>query len=209
VIVNCTFGTEDKPMPVHLEVLEAARRLCRERGGWTFRPDEAVRALPHLNASTIRTHVVSRCCVNAPKHHPHRWAYFRRTGRGTYEILPAVRRGRARPPGASTREGTNREGAQSPQASAPRLGETMRTYDRRTRGAPADTVHAVVTRDRDWYTAECLEVAVVTQGRTLDELVVNLKEAVTLHLEGEEPAHIGVVPGPRISLTYDMKGRTG
>jgi predicted RNase H-like HicB family nuclease len=68
-------------------------------------------------------------------------------------------------------------------------------------------VHVVVTRDRDWYTAECLEVAVVTQGRTLDELVANLKEAVTLHLEGEEPAHIGVVPGPRISLTYEVKDR--
>ena len=180
-------------MPVHLEVLETARRLCRERGGWTFRPDEVVRALPHLNASTIRTHVVSRCCVNAPKLHPHRWAYFRRTGRGTYEIVPAVRRGRAGPP----------------QASAPRVGETARTYGRRAGGSPADTVHAVVTRDRDWYTAECLEVAVVTQGRTLDELVANLKEAVTLHLEGEEPAHIGVVSGPRISLTYEMKGRTG
>ena len=65
-------------MAVHDEVLEAARRLCRERGGWTFRPDEVVRALPHLNPGTVRTHIVSRCCVNAPLHHPHRWAYFRR-----------------------------------------------------------------------------------------------------------------------------------
>jgi len=207
-------------MPVHFEVLETARRLCRERGGWTFRPDEVVRALPHLNASTIRTHVVSRCCVNAPKHHPHRWAYFRRTGRGTYEILPAVRRGRATPPGASTRpdgstrpggstrQETDRAGGESPQPPVTRLGETARTYGRRAGGSPADTVHAVVTRDRDWYTAECLEVAVVTQGRTLDELVANLKEAVTLHLEGEEPAHIGVMAEPRISLTYEMKART-
>jgi predicted RNase H-like HicB family nuclease len=190
-------------MPVHLEVLETARRMCRERGGWTFRPDEIVRALPHLNPSTIRTHVVSRCCVNAPSHHPHRWAYFRRTGRGTYEILPAVRRDQA------ARQGRARAGGGPPLVFAARVGESARTYGRRAGGSPADTVHAVVTRDRDWYTAECLEVAVVTQGRTLDELVANLKEAVSLHLEGEEPAHIGVVPGPRISLTYEMKGRTG
>ena len=80
-------------MPVHAEVLAAARRLCRERSGWTFRPDEVVRALPHLNASTVRTHIVSRCCVNAPKHHLHRWAYFRRIARGVYEVLPGVREG--------------------------------------------------------------------------------------------------------------------
>ena len=67
-------------MAVHDEVLEAARRLCRERGGWTFRPDEVVRALPHLNPGSVRTHIVSRCCVNAPLHHPHRWGYFRRIG---------------------------------------------------------------------------------------------------------------------------------
>lgn len=190
-------------MPVHIEVLETARRLCRERGGWTFRPDEVVRALPHLNASTIRTHIVSRCCVNAPRHHLHRWAYFRRTARGVYEILPAMRRGRTTP-----QRGARADGGPH-QASAPRVGETARTYGRRGGGSPADTVHAVVTRDRDWYTAECLELAVVTQGRTLDELVANLNEAVMLHLEGEEPARIGVVAEPRISLTYEVKARTG
>jgi len=54
----------------------------------------------------------------------------------------------------------------------------------RASAPPRDTVHAVVTRSRGWYVAECLEVAVVTQGHTLDELVTNLREAVGLHLEG-------------------------
>ncbi len=186
-------------MPVHDEVLDAARRLCRERGGWTFRPNEVVRALPHLNSSTVRTHIVSRCCVNAPRHHPHRWAYFRRIARGEYEILPALRR------------------AHRPQRTAPaaragatsRVAETAGTYGRRAAAMPRDTVHAVVTRDRNWYVAECLEVAVVTQGRTLDELVANLREAIALHLEGEDPASVGVVAEPRISLTYEVKARTG
>jgi predicted RNase H-like HicB family nuclease len=183
-------------MPVHDAVLDAARRLCRERGGWTFRPDEVVRALPHLNASSVRTHIVSRCCVNAPRHHPHRWPYFRRVARGVYEILPALRRvGRARP---AARPGP-----------ASRVAETAGAYGRRAGAAPRDTVHVVVTRDRDWYVAECLELAVVTQGRTLDELVVNLREAVALHLEGEDPASVGVVAEPRIALTYEVKARTG
>jgi hypothetical protein len=37
---------------------------------------------------------MSRCCVNAPAHHAHRWPYFRRLKRGVYEIMPAVRRTR-------------------------------------------------------------------------------------------------------------------
>lgn len=73
--------------------------------------------------------------------------------------------------------------------------------------SPRDKVHAVVTRDRAWYVAECLELAVVTQGRTLDELVANLREAVALHLEGEDPASLGVVAESRISLTYEVKPR--
>ena len=36
-----------------------------------------------------------------------------------------------------------------------------------------------------YYVAECLDLPVVTQGKTLDELVFNLKEAVNLQLEGE------------------------
>ena len=38
------------------------------------------------------------------------------------------------------------------------------------------------------YVAECLEISIVTQGETLDEVANNLVEAVTLHLEDEEPA---------------------
>jgi predicted RNase H-like HicB family nuclease len=67
----------------------------------------------------------------------------------------------------------------------------------------------VVTRDRRWYVAECLEIAVVTQGRTLDELITNLRDAIALHLEGEDPATTGVVADPRVSLTYEVTARTG
>ena len=180
-------------MPVHDQVLDAARRLCRERGGWTFRPDEVVRALPHLNPSTVRTHIVSRCCVNAPRNHPHRWEYFKRIGRGVYEILPQHRRvARAR------------RGAPA------RVAETAGAYGRRpaARPRPRDTVHAVVTRDAGWYVAEFLEIAVVTQGRTLDELVTNVRDAVALHLEGGDAAAVGVVAAPRIALTYEIAPRS-
>lgn len=51
------------------------------------------------------------------------------------------------------------------------------------------TINAVIRHgDESGYVAECIEVAVVTQGQTIDETVANLKEAVALHLEGEAPA---------------------
>lgn len=46
------------------------------------------------------------------------------------------------------------------------------------------------------YVAECEEIAVVTQGNTLDEVVYNLKEAVLLHLEDEDPKTFGLVEKP-------------
>lgn len=39
--------------------------------------------------------------------------------------------------------------------------------------------------DEGGYVAECLDLAVVTQGKTLDETVQNLQEAIQLHL-GED-----------------------
>ena len=185
-------------MPVHDEVLAAARRICRERGVWTFRLDVVVRALPHLNASTVRTHIVSRCCVNAPAHHPHRWGYFRRVGRGEYEILPAYRRG------AADRTAPAARPAPAARAANFRVAEPPEAYGPRASSPPRDTVHAVVTRSGAWYVAECLEVAVVSQGHTLDELVANLGEAVGLHLEGGDAARHGLVAAPRIALSYEI-----
>src|SRR5438093_7289705 len=121
-------------MPIHDDVLRAAQRLCRERGERTFSAEDVVRALPHLNENSVRTHIVSRCCVNAPRNHPHRWAYFRRVARGLYEILPALRRARA--PARST----DPTRGQSP----PGVAERTAAYGRRAAVAPRDTVHAVV-----------------------------------------------------------------
>jgi hypothetical protein len=42
-----------------------------------------------------------------------------------------------------------------------------------------------------------LEISVVTLGETLDE-------AVSLHLEGEEPAEFGLVTNPSILVTFEL-----
>jgi predicted RNase H-like HicB family nuclease len=67
-----------------------------------------------------------------------------------------------------------------------------------------DTVHVAVTKGEGGYIAECLEVAVVTQGATLDEMVHNLKEAVALHLEGEDSGVLGISSKPRLAFTWEF-----
>jgi predicted RNase H-like HicB family nuclease len=56
---------------------------------------------------------------------------------------------------------------------------------------------AVLTREEEWYVAHCVELGVVSQGKTIEEAQANLKEAVELYLEsfGEEdlPASTGEV----------------
>jgi predicted RNase H-like HicB family nuclease len=166
-------------MAAHHEILEAAQRLCAGRREPVFAADEIVRALPHLNAQTVRTHVTSRCCVNASPHHQSRLAYFRKVSRGRYELLPQHR-------------AAKRHARQTPPA-MPASG-----------GPQRDTLHAVITKDGGTYVVDCHEVAVVTQGRTIDEALQNLIEAVTLHLEGENLAALGLGRLARIHVSYEL-----
>ncbi len=67
------------------------------------------------------------------------------------------------------------------------------------------TVKATVRKGEKYYVAECLEIAVVTQGKTLDETLANLQEAVALHLEGEDLASLGLAPNPTILVTMELE----
>ena len=42
-----------------------------------------------------------------------------------------------------------------------------------------------IYNDGEFYCARCMDFDIFTQGMTLDELVQNIREAVTLHLEDE------------------------
>ena len=45
----------------------------------------------------------------------------------------------------------------------------------------------------------------MTQGRTLDEVVSNLREALSLHLEGEDLDSLGLTRSPRLVVTYESR----
>jgi predicted RNase H-like HicB family nuclease len=67
------------------------------------------------------------------------------------------------------------------------------------------TIKAVIRPgDEGGYVAECLEIAVVTQGQTLDETVKHLQEATALHLDGEHLAALGLREKPTLVLTMEL-----
>jgi len=67
------------------------------------------------------------------------------------------------------------------------------------------TVKAIVSKGERYFFAECVELALVTQGKTLDETLANLQEAVSLHLEGEDPSQFGLVSHPTILVTMELE----
>ena len=46
-------------------------------------------------------------------------------------------------------------------------------------------IKADIYHDGDYFCGRCLDFDVFTQGKTLDELVNNLKEAIHLHFEDD------------------------
>ena len=55
---------------------------------------------------------------------------------------------------------------------------------------------AVISREENWFVGRCLELGVVSQGKSIEEAQANLKEAVELYLEGSDgdyPQSLGEV----------------
>ena len=46
---------------------------------------------------------------------------------------------------------------------------------------------------------------VVTEAATLDELTVNIQEAISLHLEGEDLEELGLAKNPTILATMELE----
>jgi predicted RNase H-like HicB family nuclease len=66
-------------------------------------------------------------------------------------------------------------------------------------------IQARIFRGESQYVAECVDLPVVTQGRTLDEVTANLKEAIALHLEGEDLAQLGLAEDPVVLASLELE----
>jgi hypothetical protein len=75
------------------EILDCVRRITTEKGCDEFTIEEVLHGMRTCGTkycdSTIRTHITSRLCVDAPKHHAVRYPDLERTARGTYRLTTA------------------------------------------------------------------------------------------------------------------------
>lgn len=62
-----------------------------------------------------------------------------------------------------------------------------------------------IHKGEKYYVAECLDLPVVTQAETLDKLADNLKEALALHLEGEDLSELDLAPDPSILASFELE----
>ncbi len=65
-------------------------------------------------------------------------------------------------------------------------------------------VQARIFKGERLYVAECLDLPVVTQAATLDELATNLKEAIALHLEGEDLTDFDLDADPVVIASFEL-----
>lgn len=56
---------------------------------------------------------------------------------------------------------------------------------------------AVITKEGQWYVAKAVEVEVASQGKTIEEALENLKEALELYFQDEPLPE--VLPAPIIA----------
>lgn len=61
-----------------------------------------------------------------------------------------------------------------------------------------------IHRGEKFYVAECVDLPVVSQGKTLDEAVENVREAISLHLEGEDLSEWDIHPDYSIPVSIEV-----
>ncbi len=77
-------------MPCRDEILECVSKILEQYGNEEFTIQEVIDCMRRKGStykdSTIRTHITSRLCTNAPDHHAVTYNDLIRTNRGTYRL---------------------------------------------------------------------------------------------------------------------------
>jgi len=66
-------------------------------------------------------------------------------------------------------------------------------------------IRVKIYKGEEYYVAECVDLPVVTQGKTLDEAAENIRQAIDLHLEGEELKDWDVLPDFSILANLELE----
>jgi len=62
-----------------------------------------------------------------------------------------------------------------------------------------------IYKGEKYYVAECIDLPIVTQGKTLDEVVENIREAISLHLEGEDLEELEISPDFSVLVNMELE----
>ena len=65
-------------------------------------------------------------------------------------------------------------------------------------------IQFVISKGKKYYVAQGIDFAIVTQGKTLDELVRNIKEAVEVHFHGTKPQSFGLTKNPSVLVNFEL-----
>lgn len=93
--VSSPSATPPEPRSARDEILATARKLAGQSADGTFTLIDVLtemrRAGSRYAESTIRTHVTSRMCADAPSHHARTYDDLERLGSGRYRLRPPPR----------------------------------------------------------------------------------------------------------------------
>ena len=59
-----------------------------------------------------------------------------------------------------------------------------------------------------YYVASAIGHFIVTQAKTIDELLKNIKEATELYLEGENPSDLGLSATPSLLANFEIPSKS-
>jgi len=47
--------------------------------------------------------------------------------------------------------------------------------------------NVIIQKEENWYVAKCIDNNIASQGKTIEEAMTNLKEALELYIQNEDP----------------------
>lgn len=65
-------------------------------------------------------------------------------------------------------------------------------------------IQFTILEENGVYTAEGVNVPIVTSGKTFEELKINIQEAVELFFEGEDPKSLGFGSYPSVFTSFEL-----
>ena len=65
-------------------------------------------------------------------------------------------------------------------------------------------IQFLVSNEDNTYTAEGVNIPIVTEGKTFEELMTNIRDAVNLFFKGENFASLGFGPMPSILTSFEI-----